>query len=161
MEHLFIKTEDTIRSCAFTGHRHLEDDFSEKKLKKEIKHLIKEGVTTFYTGMAMGFDMLAAELVLSFKKKYDIKLVCCIPCDNQDLYFSNSDKIRYAQILQSADEKVQTSTHYTKDCMHKRNRYMCDHADVLIAYCNRDTGGTAYTVSYFKKQKPFNPIILL
>ena len=58
------------KSCAFTGHRQLGEDFSLKKLKKSIKTLIEQGVDTFYNGMAMGFDLAAAEMVLILKKKY-------------------------------------------------------------------------------------------
>lgn len=142
-------------SCAFTGHRFLESDFSERKLKKTINALIKKGVDTFYNGMAMGFDLLAAETVLAEKKKSPhIRLICCIPCPAQDKYFSEEDKERYAAVLEQADEQVLLSNFYFKECMLKRNRYMCDRADYLIAYCNKSTGGTAYTVRYFKKTKP-------
>ena len=159
MEQLVIQTKTTYSSCAFTGHRDLQADFSEKTLKKEIKRLIELGVTTFYTGMAVGFDLIAAELVLSFKKKYGLKLVCCIPFYGQESRFSDRDKKRYSNILKKADEQIVFYQHYTKDCMFKRNRYMVDNADVLITYCKRDTGGTAYTVRYFKQKKPLNEIV--
>ena len=149
-------------SCAFTGHRFLESDFSERKLKKTIDALIKKGVDHFYNGMAMGFDLLAAETVLAAKKKYpQIRLICCIPCPAQDKFFSEEDKQRYAAVLERADEQILLSNYYFKECMLKRNRYMCDCADFLIAYCNKPTGGTAYTVRYFQKQKPENEIFYL
>ena len=62
------------KKCAFTGHRQLGEDFSARKLKKEIKKMMEAGVETFYNGMAMGFDLIAAETVLKWKKKY---------CNNQ------------------------------------------------------------------------------
>ena len=54
-------------SCSFTGHRRIpQDDFLnlQKRLQKIIKQLIKQGITTFYCGGALGFDTLAAQAVL-------------------------------------------------------------------------------------------------
>ena len=65
-------------SCAFTGHRVLEDKHLDKALKNEIEGMIKQGVTTFYNGGAIGFDLLAAETVLKLKKKHrDVRLIVC------------------------------------------------------------------------------------
>ena len=54
----------------------------------------------------------------------------------------------YRQLLEGADARILISREYTRDCMLKRNRYMVHHASVCIAYCTKDTGGTAYTVRY-------------
>lgn len=152
----------TPKSCAFTGHRVLDALFSVRKLKKEIKKLILAGVDTFYNGMAMGFDLLAAEKVLELKKKYPhIRLILCIPCYNQERNFSEKDKAVYAMIYKKADEKEVLSDHYYRGCMQNRNRYMVEHADVLIAHCNKEEGGAAYTVKYFKKCKPEREIIFV
>lgn len=148
------------KSCAFTGHRQLGEDFSARKLKKEIKKLMEEGVDIFYNGMAMGFDLLAAEQVLALKKKFpSVKLIACVPCYGQEKYFSDEDKKRYAKILKIADETVTLSDHYYNGCMQKRDRYMADRADVMIAYCKKEEGGAAYTVKYFSKKKGAENII--
>ena len=150
------------KSCAFTGHRQLEGDFSARKLKKEIKKLMEKGVEIFYNGMAMGFDLIAAEHVLSLRKKFpSVKLIACVPCYGQEKYFSSADKRRYAKILKKADETQILSEHYYRGCMQKRDRYMADRADFLIAYCHKEEGGTAYTVKYFKKQKGEEKIIFI
>ncbi len=146
----------------FTGHRELGEDFSPRTLKKEIKRLLEKGVRTFYNGYAVGFDTEAIKALLSFKKKYpDIKLVACIPCPEQDKGFSEKQKKEYRTLLEKADEKVVLSSYYTRDCMHKRNRYMAENADIMIAYCKKQTGGTFYTVNYFKKINPGAEIIFL
>ena len=142
------------KTCAFTGHRELDGDFSKSDLKKSILACMEMGVTTFFSGMAMGFDMLAAELVIELKKKFpSVKLVACVPCHEQEKYYSDKDKQRYVKLLKNADEVVVLSDHYFQGCMQKRDRYMADRADLLIAYCRKTTGGTAYTVNYFKKAK--------
>lgn len=40
------------------------------------------------------------------------------------------------------------SENYTNDCMHKRNRHLVDFSGYCIAYLNKNSGGTAYTVNY-------------
>ena len=164
MEQLEIFTTEfqPPKSCAFTGHRTLYEGFSPRKLKREIKKLILSGVDTFYNGMAMGFDLLAAEKVLELKKKYPfIRLVLCIPCFEQEKSFPENDKKRYAEIYKKADEKNVLYPHYFKGCMLARNRYMAERADVLLAYCVQEKGGTAYTVKYFQKKHPKREVVFI
>ena len=112
--------------------------------------------------MAMGFDLVSAKCVLTFKEKYpDIKLIACIPFYQQDKYFSDEDKKEYAEILQKADEQILLSEKYYRGCLHVRNKYMADRADMLITYCKKDTGGTAWTVKYFQKKYPLLKVVFL
>lgn len=141
--------------CVFTGHRELGKDFSKIRLKRAIERLIKSGVDTFYNGMAIGFDLCAAECVLSLKRKYpQVKLIACIPCYGQEKYFSDTDKKRYVKVLKKVDESVTLADHYYQGCMQQRDKYMVEHADCMIAYCNKTTGGAAYTVKIFQKLRP-------
>lgn len=148
-------TEEKIpvyKNCVFTGHRDLGEDFSKKKLKNVIEEVILQGVDTFYNGMAIGFDLLAAECVLSLTKKYpNVKLIACVPCYGQEKYFSETDKKRYVKILKKAHETVTLADHYHQGCMQNRDKYMVERADVMIAYCKKPTGGAAYTVKLFQK----------
>ena len=154
-------TEPYGNACVFTGHRELSPSFKESALKKEVKNLIKQGVTTFYNGGAMGFDLIAAECVLALKKKNpNVKLIVCVPCSNQDKKFSADDKKRYAKILQDCDEKILLAEHYFRGCMQVRNRYMVDRAAHMIAHFYKDTGGTAFTVNYFKKIRKKDPVFV-
>lgn len=163
MEQLSIfQEEEKLKVCVFTGHRDLQSDFSKKKLKEAVKEVIAQGVATFLCGMAMGFDLVAAETVLSLKKKNpQIKLVACIPCSEQDKYFSASVRKRYASALQKADERVILSQNYYRGCMQARDKYMAERGDVMIAYCKKADGGTAYTVRCFQRLHPNKRIIFL
>ena len=157
-----IEMREEITTCAFTGHRELGEDFCARTLKKELEKAVEQGVHTFYNGMAMGFDLIAAETVLKIKKKHpQVRLIACIPCYGQEKYFSEKDKKRYVRILKKADEQVCLSEHYYRGCMQMRDRYMADRADMLIAYCKKTTGGAAYTVSYFCKKYPCKRVIFL
>lgn len=151
-----------IKSCAFTGHRELDVSFQPENLWTAVESVIQDGVEKFYCGMAVGFDLLAAEAVLFLKKRYpQITLTACIPFQKQEKYYSDTDKARYARVLKDADERIIFAEEYTKDAPLKRNRYMAEQADALIAYCKKSKGGSAYTVRYFKKVKPEGKIIFI
>jgi len=154
--------DEKIKICAFTGHRDLGADFQVNLLEKEIENLINLGVDTFLTGMAIGFDLICAETVLSLKEKYkNIKLVACVPFYNQEKSYTEKDKERYAKILSLVDENILLSERYFRGCLHVRNKFMADKADVMVAYLKKDTGGTAWTVKYFQKKYPFSKIVFL
>lgn len=143
---------DRIKTCAFTGHRVLKEDFNRKELEKVVKKLIEGGYTTFLVGMALGFDTECFKLLEEFRKEYPIKIIACIPCLTQAYKFSLKQKAEYEKMLLSADERVYVSKEYTKTCMFKRNMFMVDSASVLVAYLNSDKGGTFQTVNYAKRQ---------
>ena len=48
---------------------------------------------------------------------------------------------------------------YTSDCMHKRNRYMVDQADFIIAVWDGRPSGTGKTVQYAQRQGKLVTII--
>lgn len=140
------------KNCAFTGHRILQKDFDYNLLDRVIYNLIQGGTENFFCGMAMGFDLAAAESVLQYKKDFNIRLIACIPCLGQEEKYSEKNRERYAAILEKCDEKVVFSDKYFDGCMFVRDRYMVDNCDVLVTYQRRKSGGTSYTVNYAKKK---------
>ena len=79
------------KTCCFTGHRYIPGKIR-RKLKKKIREavilLIEKGVIYFGAGGALGFDTLAAEVVLSLKRKYkNIKLIMVYPCKDQTRFW--------------------------------------------------------------------------
>lgn len=149
-------------ACVFTGHRQLKNNFNISKLDEYIEQCILSGVSRFYCGMALGFDLLAAERVIAIKEKYPhVQLIACIPCATQSEKYSLLDKKRYAEILKNCDEEHCLSEVYFKGCMHARNRYMVDRADCMIAYIQKEEGGTAFTVNLFKQKRPQGDIYFL
>ena len=142
--------------CCFTGHRKIPNDkmlLLPEALEHHISRLIVCGVDTFRTGGALGFDTLAALSVLEKKALYDnIKLELILPCRDQSNSWSCRNKEIYEYIVERADKIEYVSDRYTPTCMHERNRRLVDGSDFCLAYCTSDSGGTAYTVSYAKKQ---------
>lgn len=139
-------------TCCFTGHRRIASGDAEplrELLKKEIAHQIKNGKNVFCAGGALGFDTLAAECVLEAKSKNaDVKLLLFLPHREQASSWTESDKLRYADILRRADGISYACEEYVHGCMFTRNRRLCDASSVCIAFLEHGSGGTFYTVKY-------------
>lgn len=43
------------------------------------------------------------------------------------------------------------SENYSVDCMHKRNRHLVNFSGYCVAYLNKNSGGTAFTVNYARQ----------
>lgn len=151
----------SITAC-FTGHRpkslpwgYDETKESCKKFKEALKNVVIEavnkGYTNFLTGMAEGFDMMAAETVLDLKKQFkNLKLIAVIPCENQSAKWAEAEQQRYQDILQHCDEKIVLSEKYTPTCMNKRNMYMAERSGLCIACFNGKPSGTGNTIKFAK-----------
>lgn len=142
-------------TCCFTGHRALPENEREalfKLLSLEIEKQIKLGKCIFCCGGALGFDTLAANAVLKLKEQYShIKLLLFLPHKKQASGFSDGERREYERILSLADGVSYASSEYTYDCMFKRNRQLADASSVCIAYLDKGSGGTLYTVKYARK----------
>lgn len=139
------------KSVTFTGHRNVPR-YMEQKLRRqvseEVAHLYGQGYRTFLCGMAVGFDMLAAEVVLSLKETLpQIRLVAVVPYRGQSERWTPYEQRRYERLLAVADEVRVLSERYFNGCLLRRNDYMIRRADHIIAYFDgKPKGGTFYTV---------------
>lgn len=160
------------KTCAFTGHRLQKLPFSfhennnyqqkiERILSEQIISLIEQdGVAHFITGMAIGIDMYAAEIVLDLKSQYPyITLECAIPCETQPLQWSEPLRDRYFKIISMCDKETLIQHRYSADCMQKRNQYMVNQANVILAVWNGRPSGTRNTIKYAQSQS--KPIIII
>ena len=50
--------------------------------------------------------------------------------------------------MAACDFETLVAQQYTSTCMQRRDRYMVDHASLLIAAFDGSAGGTRYTVEY-------------
>lgn len=150
-------------TCCFIGSRpqNLSYQFQEQHpscvllkelLKKEIELIITEkGITHFITGMALGVDQWAAEIVLEMKKSYPFAtLESAIPYEEQAAKWTTDQRERYYAIARQCDTETMMQGVYTKDCMQKRNRYMVDSSQIVIAVWNGRPGNAGSTVKYAK-----------
>lgn len=140
--------------CALTGHRNLNGELDFELLEKALKNLIKNrGVNVFYNGMAKGFDLESAKLILRLKQDHPVKLIACVPCKGQENAYSEQEKLDYYYVLSKCDDVKVLSEYYYPGCMQARDRYMVDNSSMLLAFLREFKGGTYYTVSYAQRNK--------
>ncbi len=109
--------------------------------------------------MALGVDTYAANIVLNLKAQYPgITLECAIPCETQAVKWNERDRDIYYDLIAKCDKETLLQQNYTSDCMQKRNEYMVDNSDYVIAVWNGKPSGTGNTVKYAKKK---NRVVLL
>ena len=147
-------------ACCFTGHRPGKlpwgDDESDVRclaLKARIRaateSAVLEGMEHFICGMAEGCDLYFCEIVLELKERYPhITLEAALPCPTQADRWSEAQRARYRALLERCDYETMVSEKYTPGCMQRRNRYMVDHASLLIAAHDGVPGGTRNTIEY-------------
>lgn len=140
------------RVCALTGHRLLPPRFETNRLYDCLEKLIGDNCNYFLCGMAQGFDLLALECLVSLRQKHKLILEACIPYEGHENNLSLCERRKYAELLSWCDRKTVLFEQYRKGCFLARDRYMVDCCDVVLAYCIKETGGTAYTVNYAKKK---------
>ena len=137
-----------ITAC-FTGHRIVKRDFNYKRIDEAIEDLYESGYRIFLNGMALGFDTLCFKRLMVLRKVYsDIKIIACVPCNDQAELFSERDKKIYADMLEKADDKIVISESYTETCMKERDRFMVDNSSVCVSYVYKSLGGAYYTTKY-------------
>lgn len=151
-------------TCCFTGHRpqNLPWRFNEcgkefenfkSNLEGTIINTIKVGYTHFISGMAMGLDLIAAEIIIGLKDRYpNITLECALPCKNQTYKWAPSYRQRYKNVLEQADKVTMVcDMYYTSGCMERRNKYMVENSNKVIALYLNIPGGTKQTLDYAKE----------
>ena len=149
------------KTCCFTGHRPSKLPWREDErdprciaLKREISQRIEElylrGCRHFICGMAKGCDLYFCEAVLALRDgKYpDIRVESAIPCRSQADRWQSSQRERREGLLKRCNWETLIQHEYDPGCMMRRNRYMVDNADIVLAVFNGKRGGTMHTLSY-------------
>ena len=157
------RTKSSYRRCAFTGYRPQKMPFGfneadprcvefKARLRATIEDLIGHGYAHFISGGALGMDMFAAEAVMDLKRDYPwiiLEMVC--PFEAQPAKWAPEYQERYYRLMDDADMVTVISHKYTRSCMFRRNRYLVDNADLLLAAYDGQPGGTAMTVGYARE----------
>lgn len=161
-------------TCGVTGHRpsgfnfardEHEPAFSDYKaeLYADLEELILCGYDKFISGMASGADMDFAEAVIAMKKKYRaITLEAALPCP---IYVPKNYTPMHEKrdlLLRSCDIISTVSDRYYRGCMSKRNKYIVDNSDLILAIWNGSrNGGTWDTIKYSQKAKRMVKYLML
>lgn len=151
---------------SFTGHRpnslggyNVNDPLNLKiiaALQEAIVKQIQKGNKRFISGGALGVDQWAAVAVLHAKTRLhqkDVHLTIARPFPEQDAVWPNRSKDEFRRICKMADVVTDVSPGpYAAWKMQKRNEWMVDNSDIVIAVFNGSAGGTANCVNYAKQK---------
>ena len=142
-------------------------------MRKEILNIIEDNPQEhhfhFISGMALGIDTIAfkiADMLKEKSTKYIITTECAVPFRNQACKWSQdsqndydkmlllSDKITLVDTLDEYKIKDYKEKVYYPAKMQKRNEYMVDKSDYIVAvWDGSKKGGTYNAVKYAEKQK--------
>ncbi len=139
---------DTYR-IAFIGHREIEEkQYLEVPMDKLIKENLREqDFVELLVGSVGDFNLLASVSVKMVQRdvgNQNSRLVLIMPYHTQDddFYERFYDEVRYIELKN--DHQTIAS---------KRNKWMIDHADLLVAYVESDRNGEAMTALKYAERK--------
>ena len=151
------QNEKQNNCCCFTGHRPEKLDYSEGEIKilleKAIDDAIADGYVKFITGMAPGTDIWAAEIIIE-KKRHNksLQLICAVPHPGFEKRRSKYEAERYRNIIENADCVQTVCSHYFRACYQRRNEFMADRSNLVIAVWNGSMSGTKNCVNYAERK---------
>ncbi len=143
-----------MTTCTFAGHKEVYQSGVEQRLTETLdKILATDDEFVFYNGGMGSFDGMCATAVKAAKRRYPDKKITLILVQP---YMSNSLNTykeyyeqRYDEILIPAELD---GVHY-KSAIGKRNRWMVDNSQYLIAFVYRSFGGALTTLRYAERLK--------
>lgn len=129
----------------FCGHKDLAKEAQVKeKLEAVIASLIEEGASAFYLGGYGSFDSMAAKTVREMKKTHpEAQGILVIPYMDRDYNKELYDGSIYPPLENTP----------LRFAISKRNEWMVDQADVVVAYITHDWGGASKTLEYAQRKK--------
>lgn len=130
-------------TVTFCGHREIDDhDAVERWLFLCVETLIRDGATVFYLGGYGAFDLMAAAVLRQLKKIHPlIRSVLVLAYRNQKF-----DAALYDETIYPLPENIPW-----RHAIPRRNQWMVQHADMLVAYVIRGWGGAARTLDDAQK----------
>ena len=129
----------------FCGHRDIRDyDRLQIWLTQCIEQLILEGATEFYLGGYGSFDSMAKAVVWELKKNYPmIRSILILPYLDKRQETSQYDESIYPP-LETVPKRY---------CILRRNEWMVQKADIVVAYVYHNWGGAATMLEYARRKK--------
>lgn len=125
---------------AFCGHNEVTNpDDVRLWLEDMVGDLIQRGATTFYLGGYGGFDRLAASVLRNISANNPtVESILVLPYLNREAEDDLYDGTIYPP-LESVPKRL---------AIIKRNEWMVDHADVIVAYVLHEWGGANAMLQY-------------
>lgn len=144
-----------MTTFAFTGHRPDKlggyGDVTDRKLYDlAFNFIIKQPINSKYiSGMALGWDTAVARVCVYI----DLDWTAAVPFAGQADAWPQIARDRYYDLVTRCSRvQVISEGGYAPHKMHKRNEWMVDHCDILVALWNGSVGGTGSCVRYAQKK---------
>ena len=128
-----------IYRVSFIGHREVDDFFY---IEEQVYSVVRELICTkeyveFYVGRNGEFDILVASVIKRVKREigeHNSSLILVIPYPVAEMksYENYYDEVEYPRELHNV--------HY-KSAITKRNEWLVENSDMLVAYVVRNYGG--------------------
>ena len=137
-------------TITFCGHSNcLFSDEEKEKLKQLlIKEIRKNPTCKFYLGGYGDFDRLCLSVLRELKKEFsNIELLFITPYLDKNYSKLELAKYYYDDVIFPPIENVPR-----KFAILKRNEWMVNSADLVIAYVTYSWGGAAKTLAYAKRK---------
>ena len=150
--------EKRLHRCCFAGHRPegilLSEATAKDWLRYQIQQAIAANYTTFITGMGMGVDIWAAQIVIELRAANpSIHLIAVEPYPSFAAKWSEEWRSAYQEVITKADLVKRISQRYTPDAINNRLYWIVDHSSRLIAIYNGTKGYTGSFVDYAQTQR--------
>lgn len=131
-----------------TGHRKL--NHSKDKVKEVVREKLHQlQADAVVTGMALGFDMLVAEVCV----EEGIPFIAAVPCRGQTKRWPPHEKSRWIGLMEQAyKHKVVTPGEFQIWKLLERNKWIVKRSNFLLAYWDgHPKGGTYHCVTHAEK----------
>ena len=137
-----------VYRVSFFGHRTL---YHSVAIEKEIERIVRELISTksfveFYVGRNGDYDICVASVIKRVQNAvghHNSALILVLP-------YKLKDVEDYQKYYDDVILPLEDSTHF-KAAITKRNRWMVDNSDLVLAYVERETGGAYQALRYAEK----------
>ena len=135
--------------CTFAGHREVFLSYVNQDIDNALSELVQsEDDYMFYSDGMGDFDFMCEAAVRRLKKRcphLNIRLNLVLPYMTNQI---NRDKDYYESRFDDIIIPMDLMGVHYKAAIKKRNRWMVDQADKILAYVYRDLGGAFDTIKY-------------
>ena len=147
-----------MNTAFITGHRLIDYQIIHQGINQLTNLANNRRITTFLTGMAVGTDLMAAQIWT--ERQLTWKAI--LPCSDQSNLWTYKQQIFYRQLLTKATEVKVLYPQYSQGVMQARDAWLVKNSQLCLAvWDERETGGTFLTIKMARKAKLpliiFNP----
>ena len=135
---------------AVTGHRPnklggFDAQEAHRAIRRHMRDLLqKHDNPELISGGALGIDQMWIQVGLYL----DLKITAVLPFKGYNEKWPLRSQIEYQELLDQCKEVRYIADEFSMAAYQKRNEWMVDNSDLLVAYWNGSNGGTANCVQY-------------